>query len=576
MTTIHRRTFLKSGAAAVGAISSLQLQPARAQSPERSTPATIYTNGQIVTMEGDAPSYVEAVAVQGEKIIFAGSKQGAQAALKEAVIVDLQGRTMLPGFIDAWGHFTLVAEQTLGVNISYFADKPPRNKADIIALLKNTPPFNGWIIGYGYSDPMLLDGSPTLADLDAAFPNTPVMLSNLSSLTGKVNSAGLAKLGITPQTPAVQPGVIVKDPKTGQLTGELLFTPFLTARAVAIGNYSQDILFKSYRAAQTIFAQQGYTTLQTYQLDKTQYGNLRAACDQGVIALDVMGLPSLSDAASTKIIENPDWTWGAYSQSDRGIKIPGFLVSTDAAPQLCLAAMTKPYANAPGFPKGWKGQLLPRVFVEQWIYHAYANDIQLFCYSNGDAGIDLSLSAIRKAVKATGKTGDRRTVIAHSFFARPDQLASYKKHHIGASMMPLHMAQYGDVMRKVLGPARADLESPAASAIKIGLPLMLHNDCPSASPNVMEMIGAAVTRMTFTGHVMGPSERISPYAALVGVTRNAAHNYREERSKGTIAVGKIADLVILDANPLTVAPSKIKDIKVVETLKRGRTVYRRA
>lgn len=535
----------------------------------------VYHNGTILTMDGDTPDYVEAVAVKDGRILYAGTMAGAMAAAEDATQVDLQGRTMLPGFIDTWGHFTLFAQQTLGVNLAYFSEKPPRDKADVINALKAAAPFNGWIIGYGYYAALLADGPLTLEDLDAAFPDTPVLISTLSTLTGQLNSAGIATLGLTPETPAVQPGEIVKDPHTGRLTGDLLFTPFMSARTAAVGSYSQAQVLTTFRAAEALLAKQGYTTVQSYQLVPEEVANLRAAFDDGVLSVDVMGMPSVSDAASGDIVRNADWTWDSYSHGDRGLKIPGFQVATDAAPQLRLAAFTEPYADTTGFPDGWKGVLVPQEMVEQWVGYAYANDIQLFSYSNGDAGIDLSLAAIEKAIAATGKTGDRRTIISHSYFVRPDQLTAYKRFDIGSSMMPPHMMLYGDVQMTLLGPQRATMESPLASALKAGLNATLHCDCPSASPNVMEAIGTAVTRATVSGAILGPQERVSPYTALLGFTRNAAHYYREEATKGTITVGKIADLVILDGNPLTVAPEKIKDIQVVATIKRGEVIHPR-
>ena len=546
----------------------------RADSMPEPSPV-VYRNGTILTMDGDTPDYVEAVAVKDGRILYAGTMAGAMAAAGNTTQVDLQGRTMLPGFIDTWGHFTLFAQQTLGVNLAYFSEKPPRDKADVINALKAAAPFNGWIIGYGYYAALLADGPLTLEDLDAAFPDTPVLISTLSTLTGQLNSAGIATLGLTPETPAVQPGEIVKDPHTGRLTGDLLFTPFLLARTAAVGSYSQAQVLTTFRAAEALLAKQGYTTVQSYQLVPEEIANLRAAFDDGVLSVDVMGMPSVSDAASAKIVQDADWTWDSYSHGDRGLKIPGFQVATDAAPQLRLAAFTEPYADTTGFPDGWKGVLVPQEMVEQWVGYAYANDIQLFSYSNGDAGIDLSLAAIEKAIAATGKTGDRRTIISHSYFVRPDQLSAYKRFDIGSSMMPPHMMLYGDVQMTLLGPQRATMESPLASALKAGLNATLHCDCPSASPNVMEAIGTAVTRATVSGAILGPQERVSPYTALLGFTRNAAHYYREEATKGTITVGKIADLVILDGNPLTVAPEKIKDIQVVATIKRGEVIHPR-
>lgn len=540
------------------------------------TMPVIYSGGSILTMEGDTPQYVDAVAVRDGRIVFAGSKTGALAAIPGATEIDLQGRTMLPGFIDSWGHFTLFAQQTLGVNLGYFAARPPRNKADAIALLKAGNPFNDWIFGNSYYASMLSDGGLKLADLDAAFPETPVMISTLATLTGQVNSAGLAKLGITPETKATQPGVVVKDPTTGKLTGDLLFTPFSDALANAMAGITQAQVLQTFQAAEALLVAQGYTTVQTYQLRTAEITNLRAAFDQDLLSLDVIGLPSVSDAASGKIVEEADWTWGTYSHGDRGLKIPGFMVTTDAAPQLRLAAFTKPYLDTTGFPDGWKGMLLPADLVEQWIGYAYARNIQLFCYSNGDAGIDLSLSAIRKAITTSGEGSDRRTLIAHSYYVRQDQLETYKALDIGASMMPPHMMVYGEQMVELLGPERASLESPLASSIKAGLRTTMHCDCPSASPNMMEAIGTAVTRKIMSGQVLGPQEQVSAYEALIGVTRGPAYTYREEAIRGTIAAGKVADLVILDQNPITVAPDAIKDIKIVETIKRGKSIYRRS
>ncbi len=577
--TFDRREFIKAAVTAAGGAAALGVVPAASQ--DASTPSTepgapvVYYNGKILTMEGDTPHYAEAVAVQDGKIAFVGSWQAARAAVDNARQVDLLGRTMLPGFIDTWGHFTLFAQQTLGVNLGYFSERPPQNKADVIKLLKAASPFNDWIIGYGYFADLLSDGALTLTDLDQAFPNTPVMIATLSTLTGQVNSAGIARLGLTPETTVVQPGEIAKDPKTGKLTGDLMFTPFLAARAAAVGSYSQEQALETFKAAEALLARQGYTTVQSYQLLPEEITNLRAAFDRGLIALDVMGMPSVSDDASGKMVEDADWTWGAYSHGDRGLKIPGYQVATDAAPQLRLAAFTKPYIDTTGFPDGWKGVLLPKDVVEKWVGYAYEHGIQLFAYSNGDAGIDLSLAAIEKAIAATGDPTDRRTVIAHSYFARPDQLSTYQKLGIGSSMMPPHLMLYGDLQMKLLGPERATMEAPLASAVKLGLNATIHCDCPSASPNLMECIWTAVTRKTLSGQVLGPEERVSPYTALLGVTRSAAYTYREEAIKGTITAGKIADLVILDGDPLTVSPDKIKDIQVVETIKRGGTLYRR-
>ena len=137
------------------------------------------------------------------------------------------------------------------------------------------------------------------------------------------------------------------------------------------------------------------------------------------------------------------------------------------------------------------------------------------------------------------------------------------------------MMVYSEEMVKLLGAARADRESPAASALRAGLRTTMHCDCPSAAPNVMAAVATAVTRRSMSGEVLGPEERVSPYEALIGFTRGPAYTYREEQVRGTITAGKVADLVIIDQNLITVTPDAIKDIKVVETIKRGHYCCRR-
>lgn len=536
---------------------------------------TVFCNGEILTMEGDTPAYVDAVAIRDGKIAFVGSKSQALVEFAGAKVVDLKGRTMLPGFVDGWGHFTLLAQQTLGVDLSYFGTNP-KSRAELIQRLKETKPFNGWITGHGYSAAFLHDGAPTLEDLDAAFPDTPILIADMSTNTGMVNSAGLRKLGFTPETPALQPGEIVKDPKTGKLTGALIFMPFKQAFAKAFGTYPREVVFQTYRDAQVKLAQQGYTTVQTYQVAPQDVQNLRAAFDAGVLSVDVMAIVDDITNGET-FIQKPDWKWGAYSHGERGLKVCGILVSVDTAPQLRLARFTKPYLDTRGLPDGFQGNFVrPVADIERLVRYAYQNEIQLFGYAAGDGGIDVMLDAIANAVAATGKMGDRRTAISHSTFVRADQLERYKAQNVIAAMWPINGWMYGDTYMKILGPERANAAMPVATAFAKGVVVAMHTDYPSAGPSVLENIWSAATRKTVSGQVLGGQEmQPDPYRLLQAHTRNTAFMYREEQTKGTIAVGKVADLVVLDRNPLTVAPDEIRSIKVMETIKRGKTIYLR-
>ena len=538
------------------------------------TVPTVYFNGDILTMEGDTPKYVEAVVVKDNKIAYIGDmREALSQAGSNAALQDLKGHTLLPGFIDTWGHFALIAQDTLGVNLAYFSRNPPQTRAQLINRLRSEAKvFNGWVVGTGYAEAMLSDGGLTIADLDAAFPKQAVLLENISTLTGMVNSAGLKKLGITKATKAVS-GFIPVDPKTGELTGELIGMPYLEAVAKAVGKYSQDLTFETYRKADKIYVSNGFTTAQSYEASIADMRNMRLAIDRKIVAIDLIALPTF-DIVDQMLASNPNTQFGVYSHGDGGFKVAGIQVPTDGAPQLRLAYFTKPYLDTTGFPKDWRGfAYYPQALFDKYTKLAYEKNIQYFGYSNGDAGIDMTLAALSKTIAETGITEDRRTVIAHSFFARDDQLDDYKKKNVMAVMMPNDTWLYGDVYNKVLGGERAANLSPANSANVKGITLSLHNDTPSSGPNVLFSVWSAVNRKTFSGQVLGPEQRISPYLALQGFTRNAAYQYREELSKGSLAPGKLADLVVLDQNPLKVAPDDIKNIQVLKTIKGGVEVY---
>ena len=538
--------------------------------------ASVYFNGDILTMEGDKPQYVEAVVVKGKKIAYVGSMRD---ALNEAGanpdIHDLKGQTLIPGFIDAWGHFTLIAQNTLAVNLGYFSKKPPHTTQELIARLKaEARPFNGWIIGAEYADAFLTDGPLTIAQLDEAFPNQPVFVNNISTLTGIVNSAGLKKLGITKSTKVVQ-GMIPVDPKTGKLTGELIGSPNISATAKVFGKYSQDLTMETYRKAERIYASNGFTTAQSYEVTLEDMRNMRQAVDRNVVSLDLIALPTY-DVVDQLLATNQKYPFGVYTKGDGGFKVAGILVSTDGAPQLRLAYFSKPYNDTTGFPKDWRGMAVAtQDLVNHYAKLAYEKNIQYYGYSNGDAGIDMTLAGISKAIRETGVTEDRRTAIAHSFFIRDDQLDQYKANQILPQFMPNDIWMYGEKKKKILGEERASNMVPLNLAQTKGMQFGIHNDTPSSGPSALFTIWTAVNRKTYGGSTLGSDQGIDAYTALRGFTSVPAYQYKEEANKGSIATGKLADMVLLDRNPLKIDPMEIKDIQVVKTIKNGNELYAR-
>ena len=180
-----------------------------------------------------------------------------------------------------------------------------------------------------------------------------------------------------------------------------------------------------------------------------------------------------------------------------------------------------------------------------------------------------------QAAQEKYERADRRNVLIHGQYVRHDQLDEFKKLDVIASLFPLHTFYWGDWHKQIIGDSLANCISPTRTALNKGLKISIHTDAPVALPNLMRMIGISVERKSRSGQVIGKNERLTPYEALQGITSWSAYQHFEEQTKGTLEIGKLADLVITDSNPLKVPHDKIKDIAVVETIKEGVTVYKR-
>jgi predicted amidohydrolase YtcJ len=250
----------------------------------------------------------------------------------------------------------------------------------------------------------------------------------------------------------------------------------------------------------------------------------------------------------------------------------------DGSPQGKTAFWSEPLlTDGPGGEKKWRGEpLFPPEVINRAAKELYSKGIQVFSHCNGDAAIDMMIDAAREA--GVTAADDARTVIIHSQFMRPDQLDAYVELGFTPSFFTTHAFYWGDVHIQNAGKERADFISPMASAQKKGIRFSNHSDFSVTPIDPIRMAWSAVSRTSRTGQVLGIEERVDMWTSLKALTIDAAWQIREEDIKGTIAPGKLADLVILDANPMdvdTVDVDKVLDIKVVETLKEGKTVYKR-
>ena len=201
----------------------------------------------------------------------------------------------------------------------------------------------------------------------------------------------------------------------------------------------------------------------------------------------------------------------------------------------------------------------------------YGAGMRAFVHANADAQVDILLDAHKKYASLAGE--DSRTVIIHSQFIRPDQLEDYARYGMVPAFFSNHAYYWGDVHLENLGKERAFFLSPMNSASELGIHFTNHSDYIVTPLDPLFTVWTAVNRLSRSGRVIGPAERITPWQALKAITLDGAWQYGEEDSKGSLSPGKLADLVVLDGNPLTVDPLSIKDIEILATYKEGELVY---
>ncbi len=188
--------------------------------------------------------------------------------------------------------------------------------------------------------------------------------------------------------------------------------------------------------------------------------------------------------------------------------------------------------------------------------------------------MDQMIRTMKPAIEEFGND-DRRSVLIHGQYVREDQLDSFMELNVIASLFPLHTYYWGDWHKQIIGDSLGNSISPTRTALDKGLRITIHTDAPVALPNLMRMVGISVERKSRSGQVIGADEKTTPYEALKGITDWSAYQHFEEDTKGTLEKGKLADLVILDKNPLKVPEEEIKNIIVLETYKEGKQVYKR-
>jgi predicted amidohydrolase YtcJ len=549
-----------------------------AQSGPKLAADTIYTGGDIVTVNDATPS-AEAVAVKDGRIVAVGSRADVEKAHKAAstTMNDLAGRTLVPAFIDPHSHYINSLSMANQVNVFAPPAGPGKDVDAIVeALVKfrdaRKIPAGEVIMAYGY-DETSMPGGRILGrdDLDRDFPDNPVLVGHTSLHGAVLNSAAFRKYGISAATRTPHGGIIVRKPGSNEPAGLVMETAWLPIFSSLPNKPPAGEEAAWTRAGQMIYAAAGITTAQDGATHLADFAVMERAAEQGANLIDVVAYPFILELDEF-LKDHPAADFGKYRN---GLKLGGVKITLDGSPQGRTAFFTTPYlVDGPNGEKNWTGELpFPQETVNGWFRQVYDHGLQLLVHANGDAAIDVLLRAHQSA--AAGRLDEeRRTTVIHSQFVRPDQLDKYVAYRIVLSFFTEHTFYFGETHAKQRGEEQANFLSPMRAAINKGLRPTNHTDFNVSPIDQMMVLWTAVNRLSREGRDIGADQRVTPLEALEAITINAAYQYFEEKSKGSIETGKLANLVILDRNPLTVDPMSIKDIRVLETIKEGKTIYK--
>jgi predicted amidohydrolase YtcJ len=566
---LGRREFLKGGAATASLLAMLPTQ-ARAQSDT----TIVFTGGTVLTVDEDF-SEAEAIAIRGNRILSVGTDGEVRAiAGADALVVDLAGKTVLPGFVDPHTH--VIAGSVVDAVMEYVGMARFSTVAEVldhIALRAAETPAGEWLVFRNF-DPAVQEGLDelTFSDLDPISTDHPIFVLNASGHLAYANSTAFEVAGV-PADVENPPGAEFVRDTDGNLTGvmknNVSFLQVLGAYPALATTEPVDAVV----GLLSKWSQHGLTTVSELSL-----GGLSQSPADTQVLLGAVA----SGRLPARIRAYPFYTIGAEAWDEAGVvpgtgnaigRIAGYKLVADGSNQGFTGLQREPYLNSDSFGLAYT----PREELIEIAVDRATKGWHLAIHGNGDAAIDNVLDAC-EAVRDAGVDMSRvRARIEHCSILHDEQIARMKYLGVSASFLIGHVHYWGVAMRdEVFGEEKAQLLDRCKSVEDAGVGFTLHSDFMVTDPVPLHMIEMAVTRKTWKepGYVLAPQERISVESAIRAVTSEAAWQLFSDHEIGSLEPGKFADLVILEQDPRAVDPDSLKDIKVVETWMDGRQIYK--
>jgi predicted amidohydrolase YtcJ len=528
----------------------------------------VLINGKIWTVDDKRPE-VEAVAVLGNRIAAIGSTEEIRKWIgANTKVIDLQGKRATPGFNDSHVHFLDGGMGLASVQLRYA--KTPEEFRDRIRDFAAKLPKSRWILNgnwdhENWTPPAL----PTRRLIDAVTPDNPVFINRLDGHMCLANSLALKLAGVTRETPDPPGGTIVRD-ADGEPTGVLKDAAMNYVTKV-IPNPSDEVMAEAIRAALAYAAENGVTSVQDMSAAPDVFGVYQKLLANGELIARVYGVQPLSD-------------WGrlarvgvrAWFGNDK-LKIGGLKGFADGSLGSTTALFFEPYLDAPktsGLPSD---EMFPEGRMLDNILGADKAGLQIAIHAIGDKANKTILDMFAEVEKRNGAR-DRRLRIEHAQHLRPEEIKRFGAERVIASMQPYHAIDDGRWAENRIGPNRAKGTYAFRSLLDAGATLAFGSDWFVAPMEPLMGIYAAVTRRTLDGkRPQGwvPEQKITVAEAVRAYTMGSAYASGDEKLKGSIEVGKLADLVVLSADIFKIDPIEIEKAKVVMTIFDGKVIYER-
>ena len=539
---------------------------------------TIYRDGNIITINDAQPS-AQAIAIKGGLILAVGSDA---EVLKykgdETVIVKLKGNTLVPGFVDAHSHFSGVGTQAIVANLLPAPDGSVNTIADLQMAMRNYIDSSAIVknynvaIGFNYDDSQLVEKRhPTRHDLDAVSTSIPIVIMHQSGHLGVYNTKALDLMGISADTEDPSGGIIEREADGKTPNGVMQENAHFMIFFKMIPDFTNEDLIALYKAGEQSYISNGFTTVQEGKTDLASLNLLPKIAASTGFDIDIISYPDIAAIGDVPLLHSNLMS----TEYTNGFRLGGVKLTFDGSPQGKTAWFTKPYYQVPnGQAADYAGY---PAFSDQdaikWMRLAITNQWQLLVHTNGDAAIDQLIKLVAE-LEPSLKDYDHRTVMIHGQFTRQDQVKKLKDLGVFPALYPMHTFYWGDWHRdSVAGLKRAENISPTGWFLDEDMRFTIHSDAPVTFPNAMRILDSAVNRTTRTQATLGSKHKITPMQALKAMTLWSAYQHFEEDIKGSLEVGKQADMVVLSDNPLTVPASTIKDINVLETINNGQSIF---